>query len=99
MRKRRVEKGRKHLLTIREIELLEALKRSGSVKYAAEDLKISYRRAVNILANIRNKWEKAVNTHNKLVAMCRRNEALRRLLSKPGPRRLPAEKMEEQEKL
>lgn len=86
---KRVESNRKDLLTIRENELLENIKKSGSLKYAAEEIRVSYRRAARILANIRDKWEKAVNTHNRLIAMCKRDEPFRKLLSKPAPRKTP----------
>jgi len=82
-----VKEKRDSLLTIREEELLEHLKRIGQLKDAAEEMRISYRRAEYLIANIRRKWELAVNTHNRLVALCKRDSALRKLLSKPAPRR------------
>jgi len=91
-KRRKVALGRTDFFTIRELQLLEQLKRFKVLKYAAEELGISETRAANILANIRDKWEKAINTHNKLVALCRRDEALRRLLSKPAPRKPPPTK-------
>lgn len=88
MNKKIVEE-RDDWLTIRENELLEHLKRSGHLKYAAEEMRITYRRAEKILANIRRKWEMSVNTHNRLIALCKRDSALRKLLSKPAPRTIP----------
>lgn len=84
-----VEPNRNHWLTLREIEMLQTLKRVGRVKDAANELKISYRRGEYLLQQVRRKWKKSVATHNMLLNMVRRDEPLRKLLSSPAPKQTP----------
>jgi FixJ family two-component response regulator len=84
--KAKINKERTDWFTIKENQLLETLKRFKRLSDAASELGLSYRRAERILANIRRKWELSVNTHNRLVGLCRRDQAMRKLLSKPAPR-------------
>jgi hypothetical protein len=84
-----VEPNRTHWLTLREVEMLHTLKRVGRVKDAAYELKISYRRGEYLLQQVRRKWKKSVVTHNMLLAMCKRDEPLRKILSSPAPKQTP----------
>jgi hypothetical protein len=85
-KKAKINKERTDWFTIKENQLLETLKRFRRLSDAASELGLSYRRAERILANIRRKWELSVNTHNRLVALCKRDQAMRKLLSKPAPK-------------
>ena len=91
----KVNPDRKDWFTIRENELLEKLKILHTVKMVAHEMGISYRRAERILANIRDKWGRSVNTHNRLLAKCRNDENFRKLLSKSAPRVTPQVKAED----
>jgi molybdenum-dependent DNA-binding transcriptional regulator ModE len=96
--KRKIKTSPDSWLTDKELQLLQLLKNFGQVKAVAEEMRITYRRAQRILANIRRKWVLSVNTHNKLVAMTKRDSTLRHFLSQP--RRLPSpeiKKTEEEE--
>jgi len=83
---KRVDRNRTDFFTIQEEAFLKSLKRYKGVKEVATDLGIGYVTAVRRLNNIRNKWEKSTNTHNRLLALCKGDQPVRRLLSKPVKR-------------
>lgn len=86
---KRTDPDRTDWFTIRENEFLELLKRFQIVKVVATEMSISYRRAEEILSNIRRKWRWSVNTHNKILAMSSRDMPFRKLLCTPA-RRAPS---------
>lgn len=93
--KKKVESDRTDWLTIRENEMLSNLKKVNNIRIIANDMGISYTRAERILANIRNKWELSVNTHNRLLGLTRRDPYIRRILSKTTRKGIPKPKQEE----
>jgi len=93
--KRKIKTFPDSWLTDRELEFLQLLKRFGQVKAVAEEMRVTYRRAQRILANIRRKWVLSVNTHNKLVAITKRDSTLRHFLSQV--KRQPPPEMENEE--
>jgi molybdenum-dependent DNA-binding transcriptional regulator ModE len=93
----RVAESRDDFLTIREIELLESLKRFKLLREAANNIGLKYPRAERILGNIRRKWRMSVNTNNRILGLTKRDADLRRLLYTPVRRAPVIEEPEEEE--
>ncbi len=84
-RAKRIDENRTDFFTLTERAFIDLLKKHKHVTEVTHELDISYQRGEQILSNIRNKWEKSTNTHNRLVALCKGDQAFRKLLSKPAP--------------
>lgn len=96
--KRRIDPNRTDWFTIRENEFLELLKHWKILKAVATQMGISYRRAEQILSNIRRKWRWSVNSHNKILTMSKRDMPFRKLLCTPAKREpRPIEEVYEEE--
>lgn len=72
------------LLTEREIELLLSLRETASIKFTAQQLKISYKRAQKIKANIQRKWKLGVNTNNYLLNLIKGHRGFQKLMLSVG---------------
>jgi hypothetical protein len=82
VRAKRVDKKRADWFTIKEGEFLVALKRFKNLKDTASELGLRYKRVQMIKANILDKWERSVNTHNRLLSMCKGDPPFRKLMSR-----------------
>lgn len=68
------------LLTDKEWEFLDVLKRFKQIKATATQLGIAYRTAQRVKANITKKWIRGINTNNRILALCRGDQPLKKLL-------------------
>ena len=73
------------MLTSRERQLLDAIKRSVSVKQAAQSIGMSERTAYNMLYKIRKKYRKARELVNAVLSYRRSDGYLDRLLALKQP--------------
>jgi len=68
------------LLTDNEWKFLEVLQRFKQLKATATTLGIGYRTAQRIKKNITTKWVRGINTNNRIIAFCRGDQPLKKLL-------------------
>lgn len=86
------------LFTPKEIRFLLALQRYEAINVVALELKISYRRAAAIKANIQRKWKLAVNSNNYMLILTRRHEGFKKLMLSVGKSKLQLQDSEWEEK-
>lgn len=82
------------LFTPREIQFLLALQKYEAINNTALELKISYRRAAAIKANIQRKWKLAVNSNNYMLALTKRHEGFKKLMLSVGRSKLQVQEEE-----
>lgn len=85
------------LFTPKEIQFLSALQKYEAINMAALELRISYRRAAAIKANIQRKWKLAVNSNNYLLVLIRRHEGFKKLMLSVGKSKLQVQDTEWEE--
>lgn len=76
------------LFTPREIQLLLTLQKFEVIKDTAFELRISYRRAAAIKANIQRKWKLGVNSNNYMLSLMKRHEGFKKLMLSVGKGKL-----------
>ena len=87
------------MLTAREKQLLEAIKRHVSVKEAANSIGLSARTAYNMLLRIRKKYVKARRLVNIIINYRKSDGYLNKLLSIRQPLWKEVKELEEEQKL
>lgn len=85
------------LFTSREIQFLLALQKYEAINSTALELKISYRRAAAIKANIQRKWKLAVNSNNYMLTLTKRHEGFKKLMLSVGRSKLQVQEEEWEE--